>query len=61
MISEDQQAYNWNIEDMPWKSDMNPQNGSSVVLFNGNRPSTSGINLNRPPRMKRKTHDVDFL
>lgn len=64
-MGEDQQVYNWSIEDMPWKSE-NPQVGSNVVLFNGNRaplpvPSTSGINLNRPPRMKRKTQEVHYL
>lgn len=68
-MAEDQQAYNWNIDEMPWKSNMSPQNGSSVILFNGKSlptttapvPSTSGINLNRPPRMKRKTLECNYL
>lgn len=67
-MSDDQETLTWSIEDMPWKSDINSQNGPNVVLFNGNRnasqpvPSTSGINyLNRPPRMKRKTQEVCYL
>lgn len=63
---QEDENYNWSIEDMPWKNGMSPQNGSKVVLFNGSNqsapvPSTSGFNLTPSPRMKRKSHEVNYL
>lgn len=56
------QKYNWN--NLPWKSNTLSENESSVVMFNGipspsTLPSTSGINLNKLPRIKRKSNQPD--